>query len=111
MICLSIICVKTRNIYYNNDNIMKQIIGYVHIREVDGVRFDIYKDNDRIYWKFSDINLPTKYLNKRLEIVLTKTNDYNQYVNEVNQSNFPEYIYINGDKVKNTNILKYGLKL
>jgi len=86
------------------------LIGYFHIREVDSIRYNIYKISDTIYVNYKNkmniINLPKKFMNmNNINIVLSKVHGYDNYYKE-KQDNF-QFIYINNEKIKNDNIINF----
>ena len=80
------------------------LIGYFQVREVDAIKYNIYKSNNKTYINYKNknyiINLPEKYNNiSNLYITLSKKINYDDYYIE-KLNNF-EFIYINDEKVKN----------
>lgn len=67
---------------------MKELVGYFHVREVDAIRYDIYKINNNFIVDYKNkcyvINLPEKYHNlKNMNIILTKSSNYDDFIQNV----------------------------
>ncbi len=80
------------------------MIGYLYIRVVDAIRYEIYRDN--LYFVLINdqkvtINLPEEYKNKSISIILSNSHNYDDYLRDMN-SGF-RYIYINGKRIENKN--------
>lgn len=78
-----------------------KLIGYLHIRAVDAIRYPIFDT--------TDINFPSTILehqkttNELIIVVVSQKMLYKEYEEELKNPLFPEYIYINDIQVKNVN--------
>ena len=92
------------------------LIGYLYVREVDSIRHPIYKTDAGYFIEYRahcgaqlksiSFNLPDKYKNNTdIHIVLSKASEYVNYEKEIADINFPRYIYINDEKIKNYNYI------
>ena len=96
------------------------LIGYLYVREVDSIRHPIYKTESGYFIEYQShcgaqlksipINLPEKYKNNSdIHIVLSKLSEYVNFQKEIADINFPQYLYINDEKIKNNNYFPFGL--
>lgn len=87
---------------------MKQI-GFLHVREVDAIRYPIYENDDAMFVKVRnvEININLKNWTKgKLQIILSKKSSYVDFIEEYDSDEFPENIFVNGETIKNDNIIK-----
>lgn len=84
------------------------LIGYLRIRLVDSIKYDIYKVNTNIFIIINNnkinINLPSEFNNQKIDMILSMQQTYEGFIND-KSNDFP-YIYVNGKKIKNDNIIK-----
>jgi hypothetical protein len=91
------------------------VYGYLHIRDVDALRYPIKKNTLGNYYITHNnnnnitLNIPQKYISNvyEIKIVLYKNLTLDEFKNDTDTENSPEYLYINDDKVKNTDIVYY----
>jgi len=85
-------------------------IGNISIRSVDSIKYAIYKNNstNEIYYLINNckytINLSDKYKNlNNINISLSETVLYIDFLKEINDVTFPKCYYINNNKIINDN--------
>ena len=78
------------------------LIGYLHFRSVDAIRYPIYDiDGDYFYLyrgKKYKLNIPNNFVNKFIDIVLSDRN-YVDYEKEKKEKGFPLIYKINNIQV------------
>jgi hypothetical protein len=112
------------------------VCGYMYLIDTMSVRYEIHKDKDQYFFVLNKgtsvvkhiINLPLKYRNKSVDILLIKTNgnyDYSVYehkpildyiyinihynlISVYEHKPILDYIYINDEKIKNDGIVMYN---
>lgn len=86
-------------------------VGYLHIRDVDNIRYEVVKHNRVYYCRIRDIlhkiNVPVEYQNlpDPFSIVLSKAVSWFNFKQELLAKKFPEFLYINNNLVENYNII------
>ncbi len=101
-------------------------IGYLRIRATDAIRYPIYFEHNKYYFKYApniryNINLPLNYHNlnyldivinfehyQYFDIVLDQHTNYVDFLTECQKQSMLEYIYINEIKTKNNNIITFN---
>ena len=81
------------------------IVGYLHMREADSIRYPIIKENDDFYFIYCNkkININYNLSSNDNIIIMDKSLTYTDHL--VNKwAGFP-LIYINGVQTKNENII------
>jgi hypothetical protein len=72
------------------------LIGYLRIRLVDSIRYDIYKVNSNIFIIINNnkinINLPNEFNNQNIDMILSMHETYEDFIND-KSNDFP-YIYM-----------------
>jgi hypothetical protein len=79
--------------------------GFLSIRGVDSIRYDINKLPNHIKINFKAV--PKYFDQENLNIILDDNMGYKNFEIEFKKSNFPEYITINEQKILNNGIIKF----
>lgn len=93
-------------------------IGFLYIRNVDAIRYDIVRhvDTGAIYFQYEGTNLgihlPKNVLAgadicRPIHIVLDKSPTHEQYVERFRQPYMPDYIWINDERVENNGVIPW----
>lgn len=97
---------RSINNSYDRISDIKNIVGFMHVRAVNAIRYPIYKQNDKYFWGDIVINVPDKFRNcNNITIVLSTSSKYCDYQKEINDINFPKYVTINNEIFLNDGII------
>jgi len=88
-------------------------IGYLYIRCIDSIRYDIYQTTDFVFTDITTIGkkykiyLPQKFLSldDKIHLTLYHSENYEDFEKEL--KNPPSYIKINDEIIKNDNIINF----
>ncbi len=81
------------------------LIGYLHFRSIDAIRYPIYDIDGDYFYLYRDkkykLNIPENFVNKFIDVVLSEKMNYVDYEKERKEIECPKVYEINGIKVIN----------